>query len=82
MRRLQRDGHRCVVFDLNTAAVNELANEGATETARAMGTHLGTEDPFEWTVARMFGLAAETLSAAEAAQFIVGVFSPSRKRTA
>lgn len=24
----------------------------------------------------MFGLAAETLSAAEAAQFIVGVFSP------
>jgi 6-phosphogluconate dehydrogenase len=30
VRRLMRDGHRCVVYDLNAAAVNELAGEGAT----------------------------------------------------
>ena len=29
-RRLMRDGHRCVVYDVNAAAVNELAGEGAT----------------------------------------------------
>jgi 6-phosphogluconate dehydrogenase len=29
-RRLMRDGHRCVVYDVNPAAVNELAGEGAT----------------------------------------------------
>jgi len=29
-RRLMRDGHRCVVFDMNAAAVAELAGEGAT----------------------------------------------------
>jgi 6-phosphogluconate dehydrogenase len=30
VRRLMRDGHRCVVYDVNAAAVNELAEEGAT----------------------------------------------------
>src|SRR5919197_484300 len=30
VRRLERDGHECVVFDLNPAAVTELAGEGAT----------------------------------------------------
>ena len=29
-RRLMRDGHRCVVYDVNAAAVNVLAGEGAT----------------------------------------------------
>src|ERR1700730_1027186 len=29
-RRRMRDGHRCVVYDVNAAAVNELAGEGAT----------------------------------------------------
>jgi 6-phosphogluconate dehydrogenase len=29
VRRLMRDGHRCVVYDVNAAAVNELAGEGA-----------------------------------------------------
>ena len=32
VRRLMRDGHRCVVFDVNADAVNELATEGATGT--------------------------------------------------
>jgi 6-phosphogluconate dehydrogenase len=32
VRRLMRDGHRCVVFDVNADAVNELAKEGATGT--------------------------------------------------
>ncbi len=30
VRRLMRDGHRCVVYDVNAAAVNDLAGEGAT----------------------------------------------------
>jgi 6-phosphogluconate dehydrogenase len=30
VRRLMRDGHRCVVYDVNTAAVDSLAAEGAT----------------------------------------------------
>jgi 6-phosphogluconate dehydrogenase len=30
VRRLEHDGHECVVFDLNPAAVTELAGEGAT----------------------------------------------------
>jgi 6-phosphogluconate dehydrogenase len=30
VRRLMRDGHRCVVFDVNADAVKELAGEGAT----------------------------------------------------
>jgi 6-phosphogluconate dehydrogenase len=30
VRRLQRDGHECVVYDVNEAAVKELAAEGAT----------------------------------------------------
>ncbi|HXL62708.1 MAG TPA: decarboxylating 6-phosphogluconate dehydrogenase, partial [Mycobacterium sp.] len=30
VRRLMRDGHRCVVYDVNPAAVNVLAGEGAT----------------------------------------------------
>ncbi|MEQ9689409.1 MAG: NAD(P)-binding domain-containing protein, partial [Bauldia litoralis] len=29
VRRLMRDGHECVVFDVNPAAVKELAGEGA-----------------------------------------------------
>jgi 6-phosphogluconate dehydrogenase len=29
VRRLMRDGHRCVVYDVNEAAVRELAEEGA-----------------------------------------------------
>ena len=29
-RRLMRDGHRCVVFDLDPAAIDRLASEGAT----------------------------------------------------
>src|SRR5215218_6369237 len=29
VRRLMRDGHECVVFDVNKDAVNELAGEGA-----------------------------------------------------
>jgi 6-phosphogluconate dehydrogenase len=32
VRRLMRDGHRCVVFDVNAGAVNDLAKEGATGT--------------------------------------------------
>jgi 6-phosphogluconate dehydrogenase len=30
VRRLMRDGHRCVVYDVNAAAVKELEEEGAT----------------------------------------------------
>jgi 6-phosphogluconate dehydrogenase len=30
VRRLMRDGHRCVVYDMNAGAVSELAGEGAT----------------------------------------------------
>jgi 6-phosphogluconate dehydrogenase len=30
VRRLMRDGHRCVVYDVNPAAVSDLAGEGAT----------------------------------------------------
>jgi 6-phosphogluconate dehydrogenase len=30
VRRLMRDGHRCVVYDVNAQTVNELAKEGAT----------------------------------------------------
>src|ERR1700754_2716575 len=30
VRRLMRDGHRCVVYDMNTDAVKGLADEGAT----------------------------------------------------
>jgi 6-phosphogluconate dehydrogenase len=30
VRRLMRDGHRCVVFDVNEGAVQQLAGEGAT----------------------------------------------------
>jgi len=33
VRRLLRDGHDCAVYDLNTAAVAELASEGATAAA-------------------------------------------------
>jgi len=28
-RRLMRDGHRCVVFDVNADAISELEGEGA-----------------------------------------------------
>ncbi len=30
VRRLMRDGHRCVVYDVNAQVVNQLAGEGAT----------------------------------------------------
>ena len=30
VRRLMRDGHRCVVYDMNADAVAGLAGEGAT----------------------------------------------------
>jgi len=30
VRRLMRDGHECVVYDLNTASITELEGEGAT----------------------------------------------------
>ena len=30
VRRLMRDGHRCVVYDVNAAAVKQLEGEGAT----------------------------------------------------
>lgn len=33
VRRLMRDGHRCVVYDMNAEAVNNLAAEGATGAA-------------------------------------------------
>lgn len=33
VRRLQRAGHECVVFDRNPASVNQLAREGATGAA-------------------------------------------------
>ena len=33
VRRLMRDGHRCVVYDMNADAVEELAGEGATGAA-------------------------------------------------
>ena len=33
VRRFQRAGHECVVFDRNPAAVNQLAGEGATGAA-------------------------------------------------
>jgi 6-phosphogluconate dehydrogenase len=32
VRRLMRDGHRCVVYDVNADAVNQLEQEGATGT--------------------------------------------------
>ena len=40
VRRLQRDGHECVVYDVNADAVKELEGEGATgatSTSRASG---------------------------------------------
>ncbi len=33
VRRLMRDGHHCVVYDMNAEAVAGLANEGATGAA-------------------------------------------------
>ncbi|OYN74746.1 6-phosphogluconate dehydrogenase (decarboxylating) [Mycolicibacterium sphagni] len=33
VRRLMRDGHKCVVYDVNAAAVSELETEGATGSA-------------------------------------------------
>ena len=30
VRRLMRDGHECVVYDVNTEFVDQLAGEGAT----------------------------------------------------
>src|SRR5919198_5965805 len=33
VRRLMRDGHRCVVFDVNADVVKELEGEGATGTS-------------------------------------------------
>lgn len=33
VRRLMRDGHRCVVYDLDREAVQELEKEGATATS-------------------------------------------------
>src|SRR5437764_3954145 len=33
VRRLMRDGHRCVVYDVSAAAVQELEGEGATGAA-------------------------------------------------
>src|SRR5882762_572486 len=33
VRRLMRDGHRCVVYDMNADAVKNLAAEGATGAA-------------------------------------------------
>ena len=33
VRRLQRAGHECVVFDRNPVSVNQLAGEGATGAA-------------------------------------------------
>src|SRR5689334_109147 len=33
VRRLMRDGHRCVVYDMNADAVKDLAGEGATGAA-------------------------------------------------
>ena len=33
VRRLMRDGHRCVVYDMNSEAVKSLAGEGATGAA-------------------------------------------------
>jgi 6-phosphogluconate dehydrogenase len=33
VRRLMHDGHRCVVYDMNSDAVNDLAAEGATGSA-------------------------------------------------
>ena len=33
VRRLQRAGHECVVFERNPASVNQLAGEGATGAA-------------------------------------------------
>ena len=33
VRRLMRDGHRCVVYDVNPEAVKQLDNEGATATS-------------------------------------------------
>ena len=33
VRRLERAGHKCVVFDRNPASVNQLAGEGATGAA-------------------------------------------------
>ena len=33
VRRLMRDGHTCVVYDVNADVVKELAGEGATPSA-------------------------------------------------
>jgi 6-phosphogluconate dehydrogenase len=38
VRRLMRDGHTCVVFDVNPKAVTALEQEGATASRR--GGHL------------------------------------------
>jgi 6-phosphogluconate dehydrogenase len=32
VRRLMRDGHRCVVYDVNPQSVSALSSEGATGT--------------------------------------------------
>ena len=37
VRRLMRDGHSCVVYDVNAGVVKELASEGATGARLAEG---------------------------------------------
>ena len=40
VRRLMRDGHRCVVYDVNADAVAELEGEGATGAAEGRGSRV------------------------------------------
>jgi 6-phosphogluconate dehydrogenase len=45
VRRLQRDGHRCVVYDVDPAAVEALAGEGATGTSSVEAFVAALEPP-------------------------------------
>jgi 6-phosphogluconate dehydrogenase len=45
VRRLMRDGHHCVVYDVNADAVTELANEGATGTNSLEGLVAALDGP-------------------------------------
>ena len=42
VRRLMRDGHDCVVYDVNPDPIKELAGEGATGTSASSTTSIPT----------------------------------------
>ena len=45
VRRLMRDGHECVVFDVNPDAVAALAGEGATGPSRSTTSSPSSTSP-------------------------------------